>query len=104
MLTPEGKVKEGITALLKSYERDHGLWYYMPVPTGYGKSALDYICAVYGTPFAVEAKAPGKKLTPRQELTAAAMLTGGVKVFVVDGPVKLLELSKWLEQLTNRFI
>lgn len=101
MLTPEGRIKAAITALLKAYKRDHELWYYMPVPSGYGSTALDYLGVVYGKPFAVEAKRPRGKPTPRQWLTIKALQRAGAAVFLVDGPESLKELSAWLEEVTN---
>lgn len=91
-MTPEGKVKEKISALLKK----HGCYYEMPVPTGFGKSGLDYTGCSKGRFFAVEAKAPGKKPTPRQELTIQSILKAGGAVFVVDGG--LSELEEWLKE------
>lgn len=77
--TPEGRVKKQVKALLK----EHGAWFNMPVPTGYGVPMLDFIGCHQGKFFAVETKAPGEKLTPRQEATAALMEAAGAKVFVV---------------------
>jgi len=82
--TPEGRVKKKIKIVLDKYSNS-GLWYFMPVPGGYGVPALDYIGAFLGSGFAVEAKAPGKRLTPRQELTTSQMRAAHIKVFVVDG-------------------
>jgi len=82
--TPEGRVKKKIKIVLDKYSNS-GLWYYMPVPGGYGAPVLDYIGAFLGWGFAVEAKAPGGKLTPRQELTSAQMRAAHMRVFVVDG-------------------
>lgn len=82
--TPEGRTKKKIKIVLDKYS-NYGLWYFMPVPGGYGAPALDYIGAFLGSGFSIEAKAPGKKLTPRQELTSAQMRAARMRVFVVDG-------------------
>lgn len=90
-MTPEGKVKEAVSALLKKF----GAYYEMPVPGGYGKSGLDYQGCFHGKYFAIETKAPGKKPTPRQVLTIAQIQKAGGKVFVIDGDCS--ELQRWLE-------
>lgn len=90
--TPEGRVKRKVSDLLKSVP---GLWYTMPVPSGFGESTLDYLGSYNGLFFAVETKAPGKKPTPRQLNTIAAIQRGGGKVFVIDGDTTELEI--WLK-------
>jgi hypothetical protein len=95
MSTPEGKVKAKISALLKKYAP--GVYYEMPVPGGFGKSGLDYTGCYLGRFFAVEAKAPGKKPTGRQEVTIAAIRHAHGMVFVIDGPEGLAELERWLK-------
>ena len=81
MATPESKVKKKISAYLNELPMT---WYNMPVPSGYGRPTLDYIGAVNGYAFAIEAKAPGEKPTPRQEATMEEMRKGRVAVFAVD--------------------
>ena len=58
--TPEGKVKEKVSKLLREY----GVYYFMPVQTGYGPAGLDYHCVFRaGTlpiAFFVEAKDEGE--------------------------------------------
>jgi hypothetical protein len=90
--TPEGKVKAKVSGLLKATA---GVWYTMPVPSGFGESTLDYLGSYYGRFFAVETKAPGKKPTSRQQNTIAAIERSGAKVFVIDGD--LTELENWLK-------
>lgn len=94
--TPEGKVKAKVSALLKSIP---GVWYTMPVPSGFGESTLDYLGSNRGLFFAIETKAPGKKPTSRQMNTMAAIERGGGKTFVVDGDIT--ELETWLRITTN---
>lgn len=69
MKTEEGVLKDKVRAYLKA----RGAWYNMPVPSGYGRPTLDFIGCYKGRFFAVETKAPGKKLTPRQEATIKEM-------------------------------
>jgi len=82
-MTPEGKVKARIKKLLDSCKY---MYYHMPVQSGYGKPSLDFIGCHMGRYFAIEAKAPGKEMTPRQEITRDDILAAGGKVFTVDGP------------------
>jgi hypothetical protein len=89
--TPEGKVKRRVSALLKSVP---GLWYDMPVPSGFGGSTLDYIGCYRGQFFAVETKRPGGKPTERQLAIISRIKAAGGVVFVVDG--ELSELESWL--------
>lgn len=78
-MTPEGKVKAKIRELLKQY----GSYSHSPVQNGMGRPSLDFVCCMHGQYFAVEAKAPGNTLTPRQELTKKEIEDAGGKVFVV---------------------
>lgn len=94
-MTPEGKVKKAVTALLKQYEPD--LFYWMPVPGGYGQSVLDYEGCYRGQFFAVETKRAGKEPTDRQRALAARMQAAGAKVFVVAGDQGMDELKGWLD-------
>ena len=92
MATPEGKIKTKIKKLLKTYE-DQGIYYEMPVPSGYGKSGLDFYGCFRGHFFAIEAKAPGKKPTKLQEDTIARIREAGGAVFVIDGDYGLRKLD-----------
>ncbi|MDB4453987.1 VRR-NUC domain-containing protein [bacterium] len=52
--TPEAKVKAKIKTILKEY----GIYYAMPIGTGYGSSGVpDFLCCVNGKFVAIEAKA-----------------------------------------------
>ena len=93
--TPEGKVKNTVSKLLKSVD---GLFYTMPVPSGFGESTLDYIGCYRGKYFAVETKAPGKKPTGRQDMIIEKMRKAGGAVFVIDGDTT--ELRNWIESTT----
>lgn len=90
-MTPEGKVKKLVTALLKSYPDVH---YDMPVPGGWGKSGLDYYGCADGLFFAIETKRPGEEPTDRQKLTIKNMVRSGAFVFVIDGPGPGLDALK----------
>lgn len=96
-MTPEGKVKAAVSKIIASYGSD--IYKYMPVPAGYGPSSLDYILCIRGKFVAIETKAPGKKLTPRQELTVKQIEDAGGTVFVIDStaPEKLHPLMEFLD-------
>jgi len=78
--TPEGRVKEKTKKIIAQF---NDIWTHWPVQTGYGEPTLDCIGSRKSHSFAIETKAPGKKLTPRQNLTREKMKRGGVTVFVV---------------------
>jgi hypothetical protein len=85
--TPEGKVKDKIKAVLKGYHA----YYHMPVQNGMGSPTLDFTGCYYGHFFGIEAKAPGKVPTKRQELTIKSMTDAGAVVFVIDGDMHMLD-------------
>ena len=92
-MTPEGKVKKAIKRTLDKYK---GLYVFMPVPSGFGKSSLDYVICWAGRFLAIEAKAPGKTLTPRQKAIRGQIERAGGKVIVIDGEVGIAELEEFL--------
>lgn len=92
-MTPEGKVKQKVKALLK----EAGAYYHMPVQNGMGAPTLDFIGCHQGNFFAIETKAPGKVPTARQEQTITEMRRSRGAVFVVDGTeATVAELRAWL--------
>lgn len=94
MQTPEGAVKKRVKALLTF----NNCYQYWPVSNGMGAPSLDCIGCYKGRFFGIECKAPGKKPTPRQEVTMNAMMDAAAAVFVVDGDNFSLGLLKtWLE-------
>jgi hypothetical protein len=88
--TPEGKVKSQVKDVLKKY----AAYWHCPVQNGMGAPTLDFVGCHFGEFFAIETKAPGKKPTPRQELTMDEMKKAAAKVFVIDGDTS--ELEEWL--------
>ena len=93
-MTPEGAVKNEVKKLLKEYD----VYYHMPVQNGMGAPTLDFVGCCNGLYFAVETKAPGKKPTPRQEVTITSMRKSGAAVFVIDGA--LTKLRWWLDSVS----
>ena len=62
--TPEAKVKANIKKILQL----HGVYYAMPMGTGYGNSGVpDFLCCLNGKFLAVEAKANGGIPTALQQ-------------------------------------
>lgn len=92
MSTPEHKVKTQIKVLLRKY----GAYWHMPVQNGLGAPSLDFVCCFKGRYFAIEAKAPGRKTTPRQDNTIKQIQLAGAPAFVVDGDTTALET--WLKE------
>ena len=66
-MTPEGQVKHE----LKKYLDAMGVYYFMPVQTGYGRATLDFLCCIRGRFVGIETKAPGKQPTGRQRRVMA---------------------------------
>lgn len=98
-MTPEGKIKAGIREVLKKYSSV--IYYHMPVPTGFGRSSLDYIGFAAGLGFAIEAKRPRGKPTGRQETTIEQIERAGARVFVINSYDGIAALDKWLMEVTK---
>lgn len=81
MATPEGRVKNRVKQILRFFGPK--LYAHWPVQTGYGAACLDCHACYLGFYFAIETKAPGKKLTKRQEITRDEILEAGGRVFVI---------------------
>lgn len=98
-MTPEGKVKARVNKVLDTYKPE--LWRYMPVPGGFGKQALDYICCYKGVFFSIETKRPGGTPTDKQLGTIEDIEKADGKVFMIDGDNgQLEELEQWLRELS----
>lgn len=93
-MTPEGKVKAKVSALLKK----HGVEYAMPVQNGMGKQMLDYVCCWRGRRLDIETKKPGGVPTPKQRQTAVNMWRAGAKVFIISDGEGLAALERYLER------
>jgi penicillin-binding protein-related factor A (putative recombinase) len=73
----------------------------MPVPSGYGATTVDYLCCYRGHFFAIEAKAPGKVPTPRQDYVLEQIRLAGGSTFVIAGEADLDGLIVLLDDLTQ---
>ena len=83
MTTPEGRVKKRLSDKLKETFQGR-CWKFMPVQSGYGMAALDYILCIAGRFVAIETKKDAKsKLTARQRATADDIRRAGGFVYVV---------------------
>ncbi len=78
-MTPEGKVKQAVKKEFDAYPH----YREMPVPSGFGKSGLDFTICFYGKFIAIETKKPGGKPTARQELRIKEIQSAGGVTFVV---------------------
>lgn len=95
-MTPEGRVKKKVKEIINKY--GSGVYSHWPVLNGMGKPTLDCVGCANGVFFSVETKAPGEKLTPRQEITRNDMRIAGGTVFVIAGQdeMVLAEFDAWL--------
>jgi len=80
-MTPEALVKKDIKVFLSSIE---GLWFFMPVPTGFGVRGIpDFIGCWRGRFFGIEAKSSEGKPTAWQEAIGRKItLAGGLWLVV----------------------
>jgi hypothetical protein len=78
--TDEGKLKDRCRAYLIKI----GAYRFSPVQQGYGAPTLDDLCCIKGRFVGIEYKAPGKKPTPRQEQTMAAIKAAAGVAFWCD--------------------
>jgi len=103
-MTPEGKVKVRVKAIIKSY-KPH-VYSHWPVLNGMGEPTLDCNGSVGGEAFSVETKKEGAGLTMRQMRTKADMENGGVTVFVIVGrdDLALAEFDAWLRERVIRWL
>lgn len=95
MTTPEGSIKQQINHVLNK----HKCWSFMPVPTGFQAKTIDYIVCCKGRFIAIEAKAPGKVLSARQDYVLGLIREAGGLTFVVNGTASLNMLDKVLGEL-----
>lgn len=89
--TPEGKVKAAVKALLDKC----GIWYCMPIGTGFGSSGVpDFVCCWNGKFLGIETKAHGKvkNTTELQRIQQAKIQTAGGISIVIDDVSTLEEL------------
>ena len=88
-VTPEAKVKAKIKKILK----DNGVYYAMPIGTGYGNSGVpDFLCCVNGNFLAIEAKAGKGTTTALQEKNLREIKQcGGTAAVIAEEQLEYLE-------------
>ena len=75
MKTPESDLKDKVKSYLSGIPN---LFFWMPVPTGYGMRGIpDFVGCYRGIFFAIETKAPRGKETPWQRLTREKIIAAG---------------------------
>lgn len=95
-MTPEGEVKKEIDREIKEMKDDGvPLYSHRPVQNGMGAPTLDYIGCCKGNYFAIEAKAPDKEPTLRQEDTMKKIREAGGETFVINDNISLAHFVKW---------
>ena len=96
--TPEAKVKEKITKSRK----EHGVYYAMPMGTGYGNSGVpDFLCCAGGYFLAIEAKAGKGIPTALQEKNLRDIkAAGGWTLVINEDALEQKILESTLESMT----
>jgi hypothetical protein len=89
-------MKKKIKIVLDKY-KPMGIYYYMPVPYGFGKQTLDYLGFFCGLGFAIEAKRLGGEPNERQDVIIADIRRSGAKVFVINSDASLQVFDDWLQ-------
>lgn len=108
-VTPEGKIKKLVRKVLDEFSETvtvddfvvKTLKQYWPVPSGFGTSDIDCIVCYYGFYISIETKAPGKKPTPRQNLTLAETKAAGGAAFVIDSVEGVAALRDRLQRIKS---
>lgn len=93
--TPEGAVKDKVTAILKKY----GVYFFYPATHGFGRSGVpDIICCVSGRFLAIECKAGKGKPTALQMHEINSILNAGGAAIIIN-EVTLSEVELKLKAL-----
>lgn len=94
-MTPEGKVKAKVRALLKELD----VYFFMPRGSTYGTQGIpDFICCVHGRFAGVETKAGYNKPTAMQREQMRQIELHGGRTFVVNEDIDTLNaLKEWIE-------
>ena len=79
-----GILEKTIKTAVKKRLIELGCHQFWPVQRGLGAATLDCLICYQGKFCAIETKRPGKKPTPRQELTIAEIRAAGGTVLVID--------------------
>ena len=85
-------LEKTIKAAVKARLKKIGAYAHWPVMMGLGEVCLDCHGCFRGKYFGIETKAPGKKPTKLQEITAERIRKAGGLVFIVDSVEQANEL------------
>lgn len=93
-MTPEGKIKKKIDAMLKS----KGVWYFKPQAGPFGRSGVpDYIICIRGSFVGIEAKRDAQhRPTALQTQCMEKIEASGGKCFVVFDDYTLREAERYI--------
>ena len=95
-MTPEGQVKQQVDKYLK----DHGIYYFKPVQTGYGATTLDYLCCWNGRFVGIECKSLSGEVTARQRLVILQIVEAGGLAYVVRD-YSSMTVQQQMEEIAN---
>jgi hypothetical protein len=87
-------LEKTVKAAVKKRLKEIGAYQHWPVMMGLGEVCLDCHGCYKSKYFAVETKAPGKKLTQMQKNTADRIRAAGGLVFVIDSTEAADELFR----------
>lgn len=98
--TPESKVKSKIKTILEA----NGVYYAMPIGTGYGRSGVpDFLCCVEGKFLAVEAKATEKDTPTALQVREMKRIEGAGGYAVVINAENVDKLVEVIDALRGVF-
>lgn len=99
-MTPEGKVKEKVKALLDAAGHEV-MWYFMPAARVFGKAGVpDFIGVYMGRMFGIETKAGKNQPTALQVFQMGRIESAGGKTFVINED-NLYEIDQWMREVQN---
>ena len=95
--TPEGKVKNRLTDMLKAEK----VWYYVPAANGMGRAGIpDVVAIVEGIFLGIECKADGtKKPTTLQLECGKQIRNAGGQWFLVYDDYSMAEVQSWIQRV-----
>jgi hypothetical protein len=97
MSTPEGRIKNALKRRLEEFGDE--CWRFMPVQTGFGTPALDFILCFRGWFVTVETKTPTGAMTDLQKETRRLTLAAGGFVFCVYDTDTLDDFINFIKEL-----
>lgn len=78
-------IERDVKRAIKAYLDSLGAYWFMPVPTGFGRKTIDFLCCVNGRFIGIECKRPGVyKADPFQRRVIEDIIRAGGLAFVTD--------------------